>query len=94
MTGISVTSPEDKPTREQQVARLTNLIPADGRAKLRISVAMFDEESKQYPPLRDTAWMISIPKAALEDTTIGDLLDQLGASIRALPTTVTEGGQA
>lgn len=86
MTGISVTSPEDRPTREQQLERLTGLIPSDGRAKLRVVVQMLEDDTKQYTPLRDASWLIEIPKAALDQQpgTIEQVLDQLNLDIRAI----------
>jgi len=88
MTGIQVTSPEDKPTREQQIARITGAIPAEGQVRLRILVQILDEE-KQYIPLRDASWMITIPKTTLRPDTVESLLGDLGTEIRALATTTT-----
>lgn len=84
MAGISVTSPEDRPSREQQIQRLAGLVPQEGNVKLRISVQMLEEESKQYTPLRESSWLIVIPKASLKPDTIEQFLDQLGVGIRAL----------
>ena len=84
MTGISVTSADDKPTREDQILALAALVAVDGVVRLRVPVQMYDEESRQYTTLRDVQWAIGIPKAQMTIEGVEDMLKALGVCIKAI----------
>jgi len=84
MTGIQVTSPEDRPTREEQIQTLSALVADDGVLKLRFPIQMYDEEGKQYPTLREAQWTINIPKASLTPTLIEEIVQAVGVCIKVI----------
>lgn len=84
MTGIQVTSPEDRPTREEQIAQLCALVDATGVIKLRVLPQLYDEAKQQYAGLRDAQWMLTIPKATLRADTVESVLAALGACLKAI----------
>ena len=84
MTGIQVTSPDDRPSREEQIAQLCGQVEYSSNVKLRVLPQLYDEDKQQYAGLRDAQWTLSIPKATLRPDSVENILRALGAALKAI----------
>lgn len=84
MTGISVVSADDRPTREEQIQQICGHVDVHGNVKVRFLAQLYDESKQQYAGLRDAQWTVTIPKGTLRPDTVENILLALGACLNAV----------
>lgn len=84
MTGIQVTSADDRPTREEQIAQLCGQVKTGEAVKLRLLAQLYDDSKQQYAGLRDAQWTLAIPQASPQPETVEGILEALGACLKAI----------
>lgn len=84
MTGISVVSADDRPTREEQIQQLCGHVDVHGNVKVRFLAQLYDESKQQYAGLRDAQWTVTIPKAALTPDMVEGILTAMTWTLRRI----------
>lgn len=84
MTGISVVSADDRPTRDEQIQQICGHVDVNGNVKVRFLAQLYDESKQQYAGLRDAQWTVTIPKGALRPDTVENILLALGSCLNAV----------